>query len=461
MARRFTAFDRRWVPVVALLCCLTLAPSTSFAGDPPAQIDPAGSCIDAGCHASQAQHEHLHWPEVAEPGQCQRCHVPDQDQHVFEKAGSVRACLSCHEDLMKEMRGARLRHKAARKDCLDCHDPHGSAVEGLLIKVEKDDLGPLCFTCHDEDIIEQESTHGPAAKGACGMCHDPHASNRGNLLLADGADLCTGCHEDLGEMIQSASVIHDPAEDDCIECHDPHSGPHPNMLRRKDSELCYECHAKVQKRVETARVEHSPVSSADGCLTCHSPHASDHAQILKLPQRDLCLDCHDQPVEAPDGWLIDMASWLEQNEVWHEPVIEDDCSGCHDPHGGRGFRLLKRPFPSKFYADFDPRKYSLCFSCHESEMVMLERTRTATRFRDGDQNLHFLHVNRDKRGRSCRACHEVHASNRPLHVRESVPYGKWLMPINYEKTAEGGSCSPGCHAFESYSHGTRGASSKD
>ena len=62
-------------------------------------------------------------------------------------------------------------------------------------------------------------------------------------------------------------------------------------------------------------------------------------------------------------------------------------------------------------------------------------------------NLHYLHVNRDKKGRTCRACHETHASNAEKHIRDSVPFGKggWELPIGFEKTASGGSCSPGCH----------------
>ena len=82
--------------------------------------------------------------------------------------------------------------------------------------------------------------------------------------------------------------------------------------------------------------------------------------------------------------------------------------------------------------------------------MTVERTRTLTKFRDGNQNLHFLHVNKDKRGRTCRACHDLHASPEPLHIRERVQFGNWLMPIHFEKNETGGSCHPGCHAIEKY-----------
>ncbi len=76
-------------------------------------------------------------------------------------------------------------------------------------------------------------------------------------------------------------------------------------------------------------------------------------------------------------------------------------------------------------------------------------TESATDFRNGDTNLHFLHVNKEK-GRTCRACHDTHGSNRPKHVTEGVPFGSWEIPINFQETPKGGSCAPGCHAERDY-----------
>ena len=68
---------------------------------------------------------------------------------------------------------------------------------------------------------------------------------------------------------------------------------------------------------------------------------------------------------------------------------------------------LRRPFPERFYASFDIASYGLCFECHEEALVTEERTTELTNFRNGDLNLHFRHVNQEK-GRTCRACHDVH-----------------------------------------------------
>jgi predicted CXXCH cytochrome family protein len=64
-------------------------------------------------------------------------------------------------------------------------------------------------------------------------------------------------------------------------------------------------------------------------------------------------------------------------------------------------------------------------------------------------------VNKAVKGRTCRACHETHASNFPKHIREAVPFGSWDLPVNFEKTESGGSCAPGCHKEKKYDRAKR------
>jgi predicted CXXCH cytochrome family protein len=440
------------------LLFLAALPPLAGAESAPENIDPAESCVSGSCHPTIVDQPYLHWADMAAPSQCQRCHVPDGTLHEFETDDEADGCLACHESLAKRMSEGKLLHEAAEDGCSDCHDPHGAPVPMLLMDVKEDDLSLLCFTCHEEDITAQEFKHGPAAGGACNMCHDPHVSNNSSLLLARGADLCVDCHEELAEKMAEAEFIHDPAEDDCIDCHNPHSGPSPKMLPAEKRAVCDECHDDIVATAEESPVPHPPTTTEEECLGCHDPHASNNAPMLKKPQRDLCLSCHDRRLEGENGTLIDMASWLEKHEMWHEPIEKDECSGCHRPHGGKHYRLLKKPFPKTFYAPFDVKEYGLCFSCHKKTLVTTKITRSLTNFRNGNRNLHFLHVNRAKRGRTCRACHELHASNNPVHIRESVPYGRWLMPLNYQQTKTGGSCSPGCHENEGYNRDAKNVS---
>jgi len=59
-------------------------------------------------------------------------------------------------------------------------------------------------------------------------------------------------------------------------------------------------------------------------------------------------------------------------------------------------------------------------------------------------------VNQESKGRTCRACHEIHSISREKTIRDSVPFGDWMIQTGYTKTATGGSCTPGCHQHLSY-----------
>jgi hypothetical protein len=73
--------------------------------------------------------------------------------------------------------------------------------------------------------------------------------------------------------------------------------------------------------------------------------------------------------------------------------------------------LLSKPYPETFYAEFNPENFAMCFTCHDKKLVEAKEAEGLTGFRNGKQNLHFAHVNKEK-GRTCRACHEKHASPR-------------------------------------------------
>ncbi|MEJ2244791.1 MAG: cytochrome c3 family protein [Acidobacteriota bacterium] len=141
---------------------------------------------------------------------------------------------------------------------------------------------------------------------------------------------------------------------------------------------------------------------------------------------------------------------MDRSEYVHKPVVDRECGDCHEPHGSDYYRLLVKRYPPEFYAPFDISNYDLCFSCHREDIVLIEETENLTDFRNGETNLHYLHVNMPERGRTCRSCHATHASNEPKHLRKQVPFGGWGIPILLEKTETGGGCSPGCHDARAY-----------
>jgi predicted CXXCH cytochrome family protein len=239
----------------------------------------------------------------------------------------------------------------------------------------------------------------------------------------------------------------------CTACHSPHASDHKYQLKQSAPDLCLTCHQEwFDQKVRSASVVHGAVTAEGGCTGCHQPHSSRLPNLQRGTQPGICLGCHDKPLKGPDKTPItNMASLLANNPDHHGPIREGLCTACHSPHAGQHFRLLAEDYPPQFYAPFSTDTFKLCFKCHIQDLVLKPSGVGLTQFRDGDKNLHWVHVNREK-GRTCRACHEVHASKRPLHIREAVPFGNsgWMLEINFQRTAEGGSCSPGCHKTRGY-----------
>jgi predicted CXXCH cytochrome family protein len=413
------------------------APSTEVAQE---------SCVTADCHTGVKRHNVLHGP--VNVNACDACHtLTDAKTHSYIPAREKSdACTFCH---VIDTQGATTLHEpVTERDCTSCHDPHGGFDRGFL---KGESMSGLCATCHQDVVDDKPFVHGPVAAGACIMCHEPHASKNPKLLVETGRDLCIGCHSEMQQQLADVSFVHEPAREDCLACHDPHASDQPMMVKQPMVELCTTCHEQVKEAVSQATHKHSAVTQDRGCVNCHTPHGGDLAKLLKDTPIDLCLTCHDRSITAEDGRIINSVTELaDPGLIKHGPIKDGSCGGCHNVHGSDSAKLLVRDYPETFYEPFDLNSYDLCFSCHDQQLVLTPNARGLTGFRNGNQNLHYLHVNKDPRGRTCRACHNVHASSLPLHLRESVPYGKWELPINYRQTEAGGSCAPGCHKPKAY-----------
>ncbi len=407
------------------------------------------TCITSQCHDTMGKEKFVHGPVAAK--ECTICHG-ESPQHGDNpdkyKFGAIKdiasACYTCHD----KFKTKKFIHSPVEEgECTACHSPHGSSYKFQLLAKG----GDVCFECHDKELVEEEFVHGPAAVGGCVACHDPHTADYEKNLNAKGPDLCFNCHTDKAEVIQVAEFIHKPVLEDCNSCHNPHSAPKKFMLQSNSPTLCLNCHEDKKQQLVGVSVKHRALEMDRTCLNCHDAHNSNIPKYLITEPMDLCLSCHDREYENPSNKVImDIKKWLEENTDHHGPIRLKDCSGCHDPHGSDNFRILRSPYPSKFYAAFSIENYNLCFSCHEKTIVLDHETSKLTNFRNGNVNLHFKHVNKPIKGRTCRACHETHASNFPKHIRESVPFGAWELPVNYQKTETGGSCTPGCHKLKKY-----------
>lgn len=108
------------------------------------------------------------------------------------------------------------------------------------------------------------------------------------------------------------------------------------------------------------------------------------------------------------------------------------------------FSLLR----SEYYLPYNLSNYRVCLDCHGESMTS-EKVNVKTKFRNGNTNMHFFHVNAEK-GRNCKACHRVGDETRIVFAKE-IPFGKaWMLPVKVTLTETGGSCNVGCHKTKKY-----------
>jgi len=354
-----------------------------------------------------------------------------------------KSCAGCHEQVVS----SKVLCMATKEQmCTLCHEiPAEGGVSRLTEASER-----LCVRCHTKDKFKGSYLHGPFAVEACVACHDPHGSNPSELVGLNGRQMCLTCHTEMEARLKNAKFQHMAARDDCTNCHSPHASDHRYELRAAVPELCANCHSNIIQDHDLAAVKHAPVVDSPSCANCHDPHTGSDERLLVADGIDVCLKCHEGTIKIDQYELAHMGQLLSKNPEHHGPIKEKECSGCHKPHGSSFFRLLTDEYPAEFYTSFRESKYNLCFRCHDSALVKEERTATLTGFRNGDRNLHFVHVNQSPKGRTCRSCHETHASKLPKHIRVSVPFGKWDLPVGFNKTDTGGSCESGCHDVQKY-----------
>jgi predicted CXXCH cytochrome family protein len=287
-----------------------------------------------------------------------------------------------------------------------------------------------CSSCH-RDLIRGEVAHKPVAAGQCLRCHkqfsDDHPLGKGSMgFIVQKEKLCVTCHTTL----LTKPFLHKPVgEGKCVSCHMAHSSDNKKLLKDPAPALCFRCHDK--SKFMGAANSHPPVAEGK-CLSCHDAHQSEGRYLLRKPGSQLCFMCHD--------------GHLAVGKSVHPPVAKGQCTGCHAVHGSPYRKILKADMPTQLYRPFTTDAFPLCFSCHNPQLAAAQQTYSATNFRNGDRNLHAVHVNKSGKGRSCKICHNPHASEQDRLINQKSPdFGSWGIPIFFTATPTGGGCSVGCH----------------
>ena len=411
-------------------------------GRPTRVITFAEGCMNARCHTSMGESRAVHAPVAS--GVCDVCHAPDSGGHRYPLVRpKADICSGCHDTGERHL----VQHKAMTADgCLACHSAHGGPTPALLVEAS---TAATCAHCHPggEGIVK----HAPNTSDQCDVCHAPHGSDGKGLLLAgDALENCRVCHARTVHEVETASHAHKNVERSCLACHSPHTSATKGLLAASPGEMCVTCHADVGSAIAGAIVSHDPVLKGEQCIRCHDPHASEQIAMLRDTQASVCLSCHNKPVTAAAGRTILAMSPPTADPLSHGGVHQGECSGCHSVHGGSHAELLREVNDRVPLGPFDASNYALCFSCHDSRLA---QSASATQFRDGERNLHELHLKSGDRSRGCATCHSVHNGDRPRLISATVNFegSAWAMPMGFAITPDGGRCGSGCHEPLEYS----------
>ncbi len=185
------------------------------------------------------------------------------------------ACLSCHQG-GKRTHWQMSMHATRDVACSSCHTVHAQ-VDPSRDKIEQ---ANVCFTCHKTQRAEirRQSRH-PILEGKvlCSDCHNPHGSAGEKMMVRDSVnDTCYSCHmEKRGPFVRT----HQPVQENCALCHNPHGTINDNLLKTRAPFICQSCHEPTSHRGTVAGVTGGSntssssqinVTLARGCLNCHT-----------------------------------------------------------------------------------------------------------------------------------------------------------------------------------------------
>jgi predicted CXXCH cytochrome family protein len=361
---------------------------------------------------------------------CGTCHIPHRldemaddsgDLEVFLRTPRARSelCLSCHPDVVAEVRGldgptpddepghllgdvpgdvarsgaGAIAHEIDRVECMDCHSPHGAVGEMLLESDEAamggcqrchegvgparaDHIHPVDVEIDDSGVVESLRTRGVflgrQGEVTCLTCHDIHRSPQDDWLTMalENQERCVICHEGQAGLRGGAHDLRDGPQGHvataCLACHDLHEAVGPSLQRQGGTK-----------------------QDPTGCLACHRRGGEARAAIATRANHPLFED-NPAPERLPSVGARGSLELGAQGPM--------GCTTCHDPHAPRraeGDALLRLPGGGA----------EGCLVCHE-ELSPVQGSDHDLRGRDDRWSQR--RGDAMARGGFCLACHGMH-----------------------------------------------------
>jgi DmsE family decaheme c-type cytochrome len=163
---------------------------------PPKLPAPEANAICLKCHENE---DHFHWkgsPHDLRNVTCISCHMVHQDMkkpnaHLLKAARIMDVCFTCH--IEKKAQVSRNAHMPLNEDdmsCVSCHDMHGTSGNKNLLG---DSVNETCYKCHADKRGPFLFEH-PPTRESCLNCHNPHGSMHDFMLVENPPYLCQRCH---------------------------------------------------------------------------------------------------------------------------------------------------------------------------------------------------------------------------------------------------------------------------
>lgn len=270
--------------------------------------------------------------------------------------------------------------------------------------VAKAAAGGLCVVCHKMVVSRYDllphGRGGPEGQKPVN-CEACHAVVRGHASRIDGqnsTERCGNCHfgaaaeAGTGEAKKTrvptlpqrlllgkaewGSSGHQKAKLGCTGCHNAHSPGARPLLAKSSPRLCLDCHTQIKKHEKLALVGDEAVR--DNCTACHDPHGGKKNTL---------------PLKQGNPWEFN-------RKYVHWPVAQGMCDSCHKPHlpvaeQGKNEQEEERAKPTDLLVK--PAE-EICYLCHGDKKEPITQIAHGYVLKEGSSN-------------PCLTCHTPHSSD--------------------------------------------------
>jgi DmsE family decaheme c-type cytochrome len=216
----------------------------------PAKLTPGeADRICLACHRNQSTHSgRINSSHARNQVSCTACHSIHKNGPnglVARKAPQINAlCAGCHADVWASFQKPyKHRLPEGAMSCVDCHNPHGSALPKLIQTTRSNEPG--CARCHGDKVGPFPFEHAPVRLEGCGTCHQPHGSANPRMLTRHEVRfVCMECHSNLpvpnlaagstlGTVGPAFHNLLSPRFQNCTLCHQKVHGSYANRAFTK------------------------------------------------------------------------------------------------------------------------------------------------------------------------------------------------------------------------------------